>query len=230
MSQSTSGAGSTAAQDAPTVYTAYELDFMLSLRSTENAGITRDQVGLRSAPEEAREFVTAAVTSGLRARGKVERSEDGQWLLGEEGQVVAGTLTSADRWLGLALAEGEAMRMAFVGAAGVAVPMLTQDELDSFIVSALADPAQVSRSVADIIAAFLAEGQGRTVSLRRTALDEPEEQTPLMVHAEDDGSWRVGHLPLDDEGVLSVSPIQRTQLTETVRALWEDGRSEAPRA
>ena len=107
MSQSTSGAGSTAAQDAPTVYTAYELDFMLSLRSTENAGITRDQVGLRSAPEE--------------ARGKVERSEDGQWLLGEEGQVVAGTLTSADRWLGLALAEGEAMRMAFVVAAGDAV-------------------------------------------------------------------------------------------------------------
>src|SRR5699024_12480338 len=42
-------------------------------------------------PEEAKEFVTAAVTSGLRARGKVTHSEDGQWLLGEEGQVVATT-------------------------------------------------------------------------------------------------------------------------------------------
>ena len=87
-----------------TIYTAYEIDFMLGLRDTENARITREQIGLRSAPEQAREFVTAAVTSGLRARGKVERSADGQWLLGEEGQVIAGALTSADRWLGIALA------------------------------------------------------------------------------------------------------------------------------
>src|SRR5690625_7958426 len=84
---------------------------MLSLRPTEAGAVTREQIGLRSAPEEAKEFVTAAVTSGLRARGKVTHSEDGQWLLGEEGQVVATTLTSADRWLGLALTEGEAMRI-----------------------------------------------------------------------------------------------------------------------
>src|SRR5690625_5730953 len=107
--------------------TAYELDFMLNLRPTEAGAGTREQIGLRSAPEEAKEFVTAAVTSGLRARGKVTHSEDGQWLLGEEGQVVATTLTSADRWLGLALTEGEAMRMAFVIKANQAVLMLTQD-------------------------------------------------------------------------------------------------------
>ena len=102
-----------------TIYTAYEIDFMLGLRDTENARITREQIGLRSAPEQAREFVTAAVTSGLRARGKVERSADGQWLLGEEGQVIAGALTSADRWLGIALvAAGVVSALVTLGTAG----------------------------------------------------------------------------------------------------------------
>src|SRR5699024_10323584 len=139
-------------------------DLTCFLCRTNPGAVTREQIGLRSAPEEAKEFVTAAVTSGLRARGKVTHSEDGQWLLGEEGQVVATTLTSADRWLGLALTEGEAMRMAFVIKANQAVLMLTQDELDSFVVSALPDPAQVPTSVADVVTAFLDEGKERTVS------------------------------------------------------------------
>ena len=203
---------------------------MLNLRPTEAGAVTREQIGLRSAPEEAKEFVTAAVTSGLRARGKVTHSEDGQWLLGEEGQVVATTLTSADRWLGLALTEGEAMRMAFVIKANQAVLMLTQDELDSFVVSALPDPAQVPTSVADVVTAFLDEGKERTVSLRRTDASAPQDTTPLMFHAEADGSWRVGHLPLDDEGVLSVSGIDRAGVAAAVSALWEQGTSQAPGA
>ena len=223
-------AASTASDEQPTIYTAYEIDFMLGLRDTENARITREQVGLRSAPEQAREFVTAAVTSGLRARGKVERSSDGQWLLGEEGQVVATALTSADRWLGIALAEGEAMRMAFVIKANDAILMLTQDELDSFVVSALPDADHVPASVSDIVLAFLEEGHERTVSLRRTSLAAPEEPAPLMVHVEADGSWRLGHLPLDDRGVLTVSEVTAAQLPEVVRALWEDGTSAPPAA
>jgi len=221
-------AASTASDEQPTIYTAYEIDFMLGLRDTENARITREQVGLRSAPEQAREFVTAAVTSGLRARGKVERSSDGQWLLGEEGQVVATALTSADRWLGIALAEGEAMRMAFVIKANDAILMLTQDELDSFVVSALPDADHVPASVSDIVLAFLEEGAARTVSLRRTGISAPQDAAPLMVHVEADGSWRLGHLPLDEEGVLSVSEVTAAQLPEVVRALWEDGASTAP--
>ena len=223
-------AASTASDEQPTIYTAYEIDFMLGLRDTENARITREQVGLRSAPEQAREFVTAAVTSGLRARGKVERSSDGQWLLGEEGQVVATALTSADRWLGIALAEGEAMRMAFVIKANDAILMLTQDELDSFVVSALPDADHVPASVTDIVLAFLEEGAERTVSLRRTGISDPQDAAPLMVHVEADGSWRLGHLPLDEEGVLSVSEVTAAQLPEVVRALWEDGASTAPTA
>ena len=223
-------AASTASAEQPTIYTAYEIDFMLGLRDTETARITREQVGLRSAPEQAREFVTAAVTSGLRARGKVERSSDGQWLLGEEGQVVATALTSADRWLGIALAEGEAMRMAFVIKANDAILMLTQDELDSFVVSALPDADHVPASVSDIVLAFLEEGAERTVSLRRTGISAPQDAAPLMVHVEADGSWRLGHLPLDEEGVLSVSEVTAAQLPEVVRALWEDGASTAPTA
>src|SRR5690625_3481526 len=188
----TETAPDTSGQEQTTIYTAYEIDFMLNLRPTEAGAVTREQIGLRSAPEEAKEFVTAAVTSGLRARGKVARSEDGQWLLGEEGQVVATTLTSADRWLGLALTEGEAMRMAFVIKANQAVLMLTQDELDSFVVSALPDPTQVPASVADVVAAFLDEGTERTVSLRRTDVSAPQETAPLMFHAEADGSWQIG--------------------------------------
>lgn len=211
-----------------TIYTAYEIDFMLGLRDTENGRLTREQVGLRSAPEAAGEFVTAAVTSGLRARGKVERSEDGQWLLGEEGQVIAATLTSADRWLGIALAEGEAMRMAFIIKAKEAIIMLTQDELDSFVVSALASPEQVPASVADIVVAFLEEGTERTVSLRRTDLSAPQDPVPLMFHVDADGSWQAGHLPLDAEGVLSVSAAAAGAVAETVRGLWEDGISRAP--
>ena len=213
-----------------TIYTAYEIDFMLGLRDTENARITREQIGLRSAPEQAREFVTAAVTSWLRARGKVERSADGQWLLGEEGQVIAGALTSADRWLGIALAEGEAMRMAFIVKANDAILMLTQDELDSFVVSALPDAAHVPASVSDIVLAFLEDGAERTVSLRRTEISSPADPVPLMVHVEADGSWRLGHLPLDDQGVLTVSEVTAAQLPEVVRALWEDGTSAAPAA
>ena len=222
--------GSAASGEQVTIYTVYEIDFMLGLRDTENARITREQVGLRSAPEQAREFVTAAVTSGLRARGKVERSADGQWLLGEEGQVVAAALTAADRWLGIALAEGEAMRMAFVIKADDVILMLTQDELDSFLVSALPDAAHVPASVSDIVLAFLEEGHERTVSLRRTSLAAPEEPAPLMVHVEADGSWRLGHLPLDDRGVLTVSEVTAAQLPEVVRALWEDGTSAPPAA
>lgn len=220
----------TATDEQMTIYTAYEIDFMLTLRPTESARLTREQVGLHSAPEEAREFVTAAVTSGLRARGKVERSQDGQWLLGEEGQVVAGTLTSADRWLGLALAEGEAMRMAFVIKADQAVLLLTQDELDSFVISALPDPEHVPTTVTDIVAAFLEDGSERTVSLRRMDLSAPGEEVPLMFHVEQDGTWRSGHLPLDDQGILTVSEANRGDLAGAIGTLWADGISSAPGA
>ncbi|WP_193104971.1 hypothetical protein [Brachybacterium sp. FME24] len=221
-------AADTATDEQATIYTAYEIDFMLTLRPTENGEITREQVGLRSAPEAAREFVTAAVTSGLRARGKVERSDDGQWLLGEEGQVVATALTAADRWLGIALAEGEAMRMAFVIKANEAVLMLTQDELDSFVVSALPDPSQVPDSVADIVTAFLDDGRERTVSLRRTDISERAAEAPMMFHVEESGDWKIGHLPLDDNGILHVSDVGREDIGAAIRRLWEDGTSEAP--
>lgn len=211
-----------------TIYTAYEIDFMLGLRDTENGRITREQIGLRSAPEAAQEFVTAAVTSGLRARGKVERSEDGQWLLGEEGQVVATALTAADRWLGIALAEGEAMRMAFIIKANEAILMLTQDELDSFVVTALPSSDQVPASVSDIVLAFLGEGNERTVSLRRTDLSAPQDPIPLMFHVEADSSWKIGHLPLDDEGILQVSEVDAGGVAEATQALWEDGVSQVP--
>ncbi len=210
-----------------TIYTAYEIDFMLGLRDTENGRITREQVGLRSAPESAEEFVTAAVTSGLRARGKVERSADGQWLLGEEGQVIATALTAADRWLGIALAEGEAMRMAFIIKAEEAIIMLTQDELDSFVVTALPSPEQVPASVADIVLAFLEGGNQRTVSLRRTDIAAPTDPVPLMFHVEEDGSWKSAHLPLDEEGVLSVSDVDADGVAAAARALWQDGVSTA---
>jgi len=210
-----------------TIYTAYEIDFMLGLRDTENGRITREHVGLRSAPESAEEFVTAAVPSGLRARGKVERSEDSQWLLGEEGQVIATALTAAHRWLGIALAEGEAMRMAFIIKANEAIIMLTQDELDSFVVTALPSPEQVPASVADIVLAFLEEGNQRTVSLRRTDIAAPTDPVPLMFHVEEDGSWKSGHLPLDEEGVLSVSDVDAEGVAAAARALWQDGVSTA---
>ena len=218
----------TATDEQVTIYTAYEIDFMLGLRDTENGRITREQVGLRRAPEAAQEFVTAAVTSGLRARGKVERSEDGQWLLGEEGQVVASALTAADRWLGIALAEGEAMRMAFIIKAGEAILMLTQDELDSFVVTALPGSQEVPASVSDIVLAFLEGGNERTVSLRRTDISAPHDPVPLMFHVEADGSWRAGHLPLDAEGILGISDVDADGVRETTRALWADGISRSP--
>lgn len=221
---------SQAQQDEATIYTAYEIDFMLNLRPTPEGAITREQIGLRTAPEAAREYVQAAVTSGLRARGKVARTEEGQWLLGEEAQVVATALTAADRWMGIALAQGEAMRMAFMVKANEAVLMLTQDDLDSFAITALPSPDEVPAAIGGVCTAFLAEGAERTISLRRTEGSSPEQVTPLMFHVEADGSWKVGHLPLDDEGVLTVSDLPQGSVVEAVRALWEDGRSEAPAA
>lgn len=227
MSETASLTAEDGAEQAP-IFTAYEIDFMLGLRDSDSARVSREQIGLRSAPEEAREFVTAAVTSGLRARGKVERSGDGQWLLGGEGQAIAAVLTSADRWLGIALAEGEAMRMAFLVAAGDMVVMLTQDALDSFVVTSLDSAAQVPGAVSDIVLAFLEEGRERTVSLRRTALATAGEPTPMMFHVEADGTWKAGHLPLDGEGVLTVSPVTDGQVPSLVGALWEQGASPAP--
>lgn len=214
-------------QDEPTLYTAYELDFMLSLRDTDSARITRDQIGLRPAPEAAQEFVAAAVTAGLHARGKVELSDDGQWLLGGEAQVIASALTSADRWLGIALSQGDAMRMAFILQAGETILMLTQDELDTFQASALPDTDTVATSVAEISSSFLGQEAGRTVSLRRTDLSDPQTSVPLMFHTEQDGSWKVGHLPLDADGVLSVDGLASADVRTVVARLWADGVSAA---
>ncbi|WP_106506071.1 hypothetical protein [Brachybacterium timonense] len=214
--------------ESQTTYTAYEIDFMLDLRTTDAGEITREQIGLRRAPEEAREYVTAAVTSGLHARGKVAYSEDGQWLLGEEAQIIATALTAADRWLGIALAQGDAMRMAFIVKANQAVLMLTQDDLDSFAITALPDPSQVPVAIAGVCSAFLAEGKERTVSLRRTDASAPQDAVPLMFHVEEGGSWKVGHLPLDDDGVLTVSDLDRDGLEAAIAALWEQGASQAP--
>ena len=108
--------------------------------------------------------------------------------------------------------------MAFVIKADDAVLMLTQDELDSFVVSALPDPEQVPTSVADIVLAFLDDGSERTVSLRRKDIATPEDVTPLDVHVEADGSWQSGHLPLDEEGILTVSDISRDAVAERRRA------------
>ena len=81
MSETTAAA----TDEQATIYTAYEIDFMLGLLDNENGRITREQVGLRSAPVAARDFVTAAVTP-LRAQGKVSARRIGQWLLGEGGR------------------------------------------------------------------------------------------------------------------------------------------------
>ena len=132
--------------------------------------------------------------------------------------------------MGIALAEGDAMRMAFVIKANEAILMLTQDELDSFIVSALPDAEQVPASVGEVVSAFLAEGRERTVSLRRTDGADPSATVPLMFHVEEDGRWKVGHLPLDDQGVLSVSELPRDGVEQAVRSLWQNGVSEAPGA
>src|SRR5699024_8958246 len=169
-----------------TIYTAYEIDFMLGLRDTENGRITREQVGLRSAPESAEEFVTAAVTSGLRARGKVERSEDGQWLLGAEGQVIASALSAADRWLGLALADSEATRLAVATWATEATIVLTQDELGPVLVVAPGSPEPGPAAVAYVGLAFPEEGNQRTGSVPRRDSAAPTEPVSLMCHVEDD--------------------------------------------
>ena len=42
----------TATDEQVTIYTAYEIDFMLGLRDTENGRITREQVGLAAHPRQ----------------------------------------------------------------------------------------------------------------------------------------------------------------------------------
>ena len=120
------------------------------------------------------------------------------------------------------------MRMAFIVKANQAVLMLTQDDLDSFTITALPDPSQVPVAIAGVCSAFLAEGKERTVSLRRTDASAPQDAAPLMFHVEEDGSWKVGHLPLDDDGVLTVSDLDRDSIEAAIAALWEQGASQAP--
>lgn len=205
-----------------TLYTAHEIEFMLGLRSTPAASVTATLLGVPAVPEAAREAVQAAVTSGLHARGKVEHAPDGQWLLGEEAQLIAGALTEADRWLGFALAEGEAMRAAFVVRAGEAVIMVVQDELGTFAISAMEGSDDVPRAVAGIATAFLSESPGRTVSLHRTEVAAPERRVPLLLHTDPDGTWQAAHEP-EADGALTVSPLDPGDIEAVVSRLWHDG-------
>ncbi|MCL6423066.1 hypothetical protein Bequi_06645 [Brachybacterium sp. JHP9] len=221
-------ASNSAPVDEPALYSTYELDFMLSLRENDGSRASREQIGILGVPEEAEEFVREAVMAGLRARGRIHH-DGSEWVLGEEAQVIATVLSAADRWLGIALAQGDAMRGAFVVKANEAVLMLTQDELESFRIVSLGAPGTVGRNVADIAAAFLGQGPGRTVSLRCTDARDLATAVPMMLHVEDDGSWHVGHLPMTEEGTLSVSPTKPQDLQALIEGLWNDGVSAARR-
>lgn len=223
------------ADAALTLYTAHEIAFMLGLRSTPAARVTGSLLGVPAVADEAREAVQAAVTSGLHARGKVEHAPDGQWLLGEEAQLIAGALTEADRWLGFALAEGEAMRAAFVVRAGQTVIMVVQDELGTFAVSAMEGSDDVPRAVGGIAVAFLSESPGRTVSLHRTEVTAPDRRVPLLLHTEPDGTWQVAHEGADGArepsaaaDALAVAPLDPGDVEATIARLWHEGVS-APR-
>jgi hypothetical protein len=220
MSQDHSAAGE------PTIFTSYEIDYMLSLSTSRAAGISREQIGIPGVPGSgaAAEHVTAAVNAGLRARGKLVR-RGGEWVLGEEGERIAGVLTGADRWLGIALAQGEAMRAAFVVKADRDVLMLTQDDLDSFQITSLGTPDRVPAAVARVATTFLRQGAGHTVNLRRTDASDERGTAPLMLHVETDGTWQCGHLPMSEDGVLTVSPIAVTEVESTIADLWERGES-----
>lgn len=223
MSQDQNAAG-----DQPTIFTSYEIDFMLSLSRTDAARITRKQIGIPGVPGfgAAADHVTAAVTAGLRARGKLVHRE-GEWVLGTEGERIAAVLNGADRWLGIALARGEAMRAAFVIRGEADVLMLTQDDLDSFQITSLGSSDQVPAAVARIATTFLRQGAGHTVNLRRTDADDDRGTTPLMLRVEEDGSWQSGHLPMTEDGMLSVSPVAADGIEEAVAELWERGDSSA---
>lgn len=216
---------------APTIFTAYEIDDMLALSDTRSAEITRDQLGIPGIPGSgpATDHVTAAVNAGLRARGMLVR-RGGEWVLGPQGELVARTLTTADRWLGIALAQEAGMRAAFVVKAGESVLMLTQDDLDSFLVTSLSgadgrSAGDVPKAVARVATTFLSQGSGHTVSLRRTDIAGPDSTTPLMLHVEDDGSWQAGRLPFTEDGVLTASPIALTEVESAIAELWERGES-----
>src|SRR5699024_12321573 len=55
----------------------------------------------------------------------------------------------------------------------------------------------------------------------------PTDPVALRVHGEEDGSWKSGRLPLDEEGVLSVSDVDAEGVAAAARALWQDGVSTA---
>lgn len=231
MTQDQQAASATETPTAPTIFTAYEIDDMLTLSDTRSAEITRDQLGIPGVPGSgpATEHVTAAVNAGLRARGMLVR-RGGEWVLSPQGELVATTLTTADRWLGIALAQDAGMRAAFVVKAGSSVLMLTQDDLDSFQVTSLSgadgrSAGDVPKAVARVATTFLRRGAGHTVSLRRTDIADPDSTTPLMLHVEDDGSWQSGHLPFTEDGVLSASPIALTEVQFAIADLWERGES-----
>ena len=105
--------------------------------------------------------------------------------------------------------------------------MLTQDELDSFGHRA-AGPEQVpprSRTSSRLL-----DGGSGAPPLRRTDLSAADDPIPLMFHVEQGGDRKIGHLPLDEGGILQVSDLPADGVAEAVRALWEEGASRAPGA
>ncbi|WP_058234903.1 hypothetical protein [Devriesea agamarum] len=205
-------------------YSAFELDFMISLRETEAGVITRKQLGLIELPEDAADYVRSAVASGLFARRKVEGT-DGKWALNAEGQVIASTLTSADRWLGFALMQGDALHPAYAVKADESVLLLDHEELDTFSIRALTGPSVLPDALATIAYSFLSERGGRTVSLRRTDASNPEIQVQLMLHTDEDGTWKLGHEPVKDDGNLTITPMSPEDVPALLTAFWESGAS-----
>lgn len=218
------------AQENRPAYTAYELDYFLRLDDSRAAAITREQMSLRSAPAEAAEYVEASVTASLFARQKLRRGQGDSWLLTEEAQVIASNLTRADRWLGLALATAEGMRLAFMLAAEDVVLLYTQDELDTFVVSAVQGRDAVPEAITRIARSFLSDDAGRTVSLRRTDASAAGTVAQVLLRVGPDGAWQIAHEPLDEKQELTVSDMSPEQVEAVVRRLWDEGVSAAPTA
>lgn len=194
------------------LYSTYELEFMTSLRESEQGRTSLEQLGITAAAEDVLKYTRSASAASLFARGLLVREGD-RWVLSQEPQVVGTVLTTASRWLGIGLVQGKAVRAStFVQAKNV-VLLLTQEQMECFSVRAVRSADDIPQALDQIATGYLRERRGAMVSLR--LLDEPGgDLAQLMVHVGPDGEWRQAHEPKDENGNLAVEAVDPDNLRQ----------------
>lgn len=201
-----------------TPFTSHELLYMLALNPSDAADTTRKHLRLGDPLEPGTPLYAAGATT-LRIRGKLDT--DGERLVpGEEVQALTAMLTKADRWVEIGLLDRQRVEGALLISAADYAGMLTANELGIFTVVALESAEVLPTAAARVVRGFLDRHQPAAASVNVTAAGA--ERRCVINHGED-GRWRIGTEPVQDDGNLTPADIEESEVDDFVISLVVGG-------